>query len=416
MNSVAKSLEWTPLPPVLRLLNRMTPLMKVLMGAKLSLQMQDILDDATKKTGLEDFGEESFREPLEQLLSALREEGELNFMGYMGTRERLRTLLSNRLSVVRDQKAEPDIRKQKITAPIFILGLPRTGTSILYYLFAQDPHLLSPTHWKMMFPSPPPELEVDISTDPRCIEAQKRLNSLFRFRPEFRAIHDLKVELPNECILFKDLNFTSIAFPTAYHLPTYQKWLLTCSQKHTYEWHKRCLQQLQYRTELKQWVLKSPDHLVSIKDLFKVYPDARIIQTHRDPMKVIPSYSSLNFALTSLSSHRTTSDQVGRAMADLWHHGLQNTHVFRQEHPELAERFIDVRFEEVCDDLMGLVERLYKRLGLDFTEDIRLRMNQFIEDNPRNKHGKHRYSLEQFGLDEAKESRRFSWYEPYWKS
>ncbi len=373
------------------------------------LAVETALEQARRETGLDDFGGDRFHEPLARLIDALEGEAQLSALGRVVARTRIHGHLVNRLRITADRAREPSIAGERIRAPLVIVGAPRTGTSILFRTLAQDERALSPLAWKLQFPSPPP------GRTPRAIDRRflrVRANEIFLngVIPDLRRVYETKAELPEECVVLKGHEFTTIMFSIAYAVPSYERWLLGADQAAAYEWHERLLQQLQSNTSGGHWVLKSPEHLLSLGQLLAKYPDACIIQTHRDPLAVVPSLASLTRVLRSLSSDIIDEASIGREVAQFWVEALERGLAFRDAHPELADRFLDVRFEEICESPMSVVRRIYDHFGRELTAASEARMSDFVRRNPRGKHGEHRYTLGEFGLSASEEAARFAFY------
>lgn len=362
-----------------------------------SLDLEKALERARCATNLQDFGEESFREPLARLIDALEREAQLSPLGRVIARFRIHGHLVNRLRIVADREREPSIARERIQAPLIIVGPPRTGTSILFRTLAQDERALSPLAWKLQFPSPPPPRHPK-GIDRRFLRVRANEIFLNGVIPDLRKVYETQAELPEECVVLKGHEFTTIMFSIAYSVPSYEAWLLDCDQRPAYDWHEWLLQQLQWNTGGGHWVLKSPEHLLSLDCVFEKYPDACLVQTHRDPLEIVPSLASLTRILRSLSSERIDKTHIGREVAGFWAEVLDRAEAFRAAHPELQKRFLDVRFEEICEDPLAVIRRIYVHFGRELTHESEEGMKRFLRRNPRGKHGEHHYTLEEYGL------------------
>lgn len=363
-----------------------------------------LLDAACKRTGLDDFGGNEFLEPLDRLLDSLTREAHLNFIGNLAAREEITQLLTNRLLITRDRAANPGIASQQITAPIFIVGLPRTGTTLLHSLLAQDPQNRAPLTWEVMYPSPPDTTDVT----QRIERARGDLAWLDRLAPEFKAIHLTGAELPQECVPIMSQAFMSDEFDTLFNVPTYRAWVEAGGMRPAYEWHRRFLQHLQFRTPAQRWVLKAPAHMLTLDALFSTYPDARIVQTHREPLDVIASTASLTVVLRGIFSNTVDSALIGREMSEFWAAMLESFMDHREHHP--AAQFFDLDYAEIVRDPLDAVRRLYAHFGGELSAEAAQAMRDFMARNPKDKHGAHKYTLAQFGLDPRTESPRFDRY------
>ncbi len=395
--------------PAVRLINALGTGMTRL-GLRLpSLEPERLLTVAHKATGLTDFGGQGWREGYDILLASLREESQLSTLGRIMARTQVLGYLKNRLLLSDFRNKHPDVEAQEVRRPIFILGVPRTGTTVLFNLLAQDPANRAPLAWEVESPCPPPERST-YENDPRIRAMQKNFDNLYRLEPNLAPIHMMAARLPQECVAILGHEFMSVQFHVQFNTPSYQTWLDSQSYVPAYRTHKRFLQHLQYRHPAERWVLKSPGHLSAIEDLFAVYPDALIIHTHRDPIGVLPSLASLSYTLRGLASDAVDPAFVGRQQADLWQRHLQRAVEAREKFADKSSQFFDTAFIEVAKDPVGMIVRIYDHFGLTLTEDARSRMEAFLASNPRDKQGVHSYTLEGFGLDRAEVAPRFAEY------
>lgn len=374
-----------------------------------SLDEESVLEEACCATGLDDFGPDSFRPGLRKLIEALEGEAALSPMGRAAAYRQIVGHLSTRLRILDHRKRHPEVEAEEIRPPLFVIGLPRTGTTVIYGLLAEDPAHRAPLSWEVSLPCPPPEAET-YETDPRIEESERAFQALRQLNPEFAAMHPVGARLPQECLLIHMLDFHSVQFEVSYSVPSYQEWLEHQDMRPTYCFHRWFLQHLQSRCRRERWVLKSPAHLMALDVLLGEYPDAMIVQTHRDPVDVAASVSSLHYALRKMSSERIDPREVGREQVDLWSRLLPRAMAVRDGTPELADRFFDLQYEDIVRDPLDCVRRIYSHFGLDLSADAEERMERFLVENPRDKHGTHRYTLDMFGLDAEKTAERFAAY------
>jgi hypothetical protein len=391
-------------PVVVELLNRAGWLLEKTGLLRLRAGESALMDAARRRTGLADFGDDSFREPLGRLLHSLKCEARLNLMGKLAARQEILQLLINRLQLRRDRGAWPGIPAQTISRPLFIIGLPRSGTTLLHGLLAQDPQNRSPLTWEVMYPSPPDATNVK----QRIAGAEKNLAWLDRLAPGFKAIHLAGAELPQECVAIMSHAFMSDEFDTLFNVPSYRSWLESADMRPAYACHREFLQHLQFRLPARRWVLKAPAHMLSLGALFDTYPDALIVQTHREPLDVIPSTASLMVVLRSVFSDHVDPAIIGGEVSRFWAEMLGTYMSLRDNHP--AGQFFDLNYDEIVQDPLGAVRRLYLHFGDELTPEAEQRMRDFLARNPKDKHGPHRYTMAQFGLDPAEESPRFDLY------
>jgi hypothetical protein len=383
-------------------------------GAKLGLDFVSLDPDALERRAAARAGAErdvpkAFREGLRELVRALESEAKLSLLGRVSARSQILRLLENRARLEADRARNPGIAREPITRPLFVVGLPRTGTSLLHALLAQDPATRTPLAWEVRELSPPPE-RASFASDPRIAPCARELDGLYKMLPEFRAIHPMEADWPQECVSITAHAFMSLQFSTTWRIPSYTAWLDQQDPAPAYAQHRRVLQHLQWRVPRERWVLKTPAHLWSLPTLFATYPDAGVIHTHRDPVRVLASTASLSTILHKVASDAHDPAGIGREWAAELALGLERAGSFRAREARLADRFVDVQFGELTGDALGVVERIYAHFGLALSDEARSRMQRFIAENPREKHGVHRYRLEDFGLDAAHERRRFSAY------
>jgi hypothetical protein len=370
-----------------------------------SIEAESLYRAACRRAGSSDFGAWNFAEPLERLLKSYRDEAQLTTLGRITVRELLVSLLDNLLRMEAERSANPSIEQQRIAAPVFIIGLPRTGTTHLHGLISEDPDNRAPLTWEVMYPAAT-RAPADVAH--ARAQAGTRLDWANRLAPEFMSIHPIAPDLPQECIAITAQVFMSIQFHTTHDVPSYQDWFEETSQDLGFDFHHRFLQHIQAKSSGSRWVLKAPGHLFALEGLLKRYPDARIVHTHRDPLRVMASMASHATVLRRAFSDHAEPKSIAADWADRWARALDKFLAVRDRAP--ANQFLDVRFESIESDPVGTVERVYDFLGWRLTATARDAMNRFLAANPKNKHGVHRYTLEQFGLSRAAEATRFRSY------
>ena len=377
-----------------------------------SLDERVLLEAACRETRLEDFGGDEFREPLRLVLEGLETEARLTLLGRVVARRDLIGLLTNRLRLTEDRRRHPSIADQRIARPFFIIGLPRTGSTLLHHLISQDPASRAPQAWEVMTPSPPPEA-ARYESDPRIAEAERKLGWLDWLAPDFKAIHPLGARLAIECIAILSHSFLSSRFHTTYRMPSYQAWLKKQDRTPAYVYHRRFLEHLQWRTRADRWVLKAPAHLYALDALLAIYPDALIVQTHRDPRMVLGSVASLTLNLQSAFAEPLDPAEIGREVLQSWSEGLERGMHVRHGGPAGTERFFDVNYQQLLADPIGTVRRIYAHFALPLTAEAEDRMRSHLHDNPQHKHGRHAYDLKAFGLDGPSLDQQFASYREF---
>jgi len=292
-----------------------------------------------------------------------------------------------------------------VIEPLFIVGLPRTGTTLLHMLLAQDPSNRVPRTWEVMHPSP-----AEGGERKRIRRTARELAWMERLAPGFRVMHPLAPELPQECIAIDSHALQGYEFQTTHHVPGYQEWLDARERAPAYRYHRRFLQYLQWRRPGRHWVLKAPAHLFGLPALLGVYPDARIVQTHRDPLQVMASLASLSTALRGAFSEVVDPIAIGREMSDRWGGAVLSAMAARSAGDVPASAFFDIDYRHIVAAPLDAVRQLYAWQGRTLTEEAEAAMQRFLDANPKDKHGAHRYSLAAFGLDAEREARRFAAY------
>jgi len=393
-NNLAK--PFRPLP--IRALNALGRVLRRLGVVPIDLSLEGLLESARRQSRLADFGDPSFLPGLGKLLEALESEGRLNLFGRYFARRQVMELLNHRLILADWRARHPEVARQTIRRPLFIVGLPRTGTTLLYGLLAEDPAHRAPLSWEVDDPCPPAET-ASYATDPRIERTQKRFDQVNQLAPGFQAIHPVGALMPQECIVTTASEFMSIRFQMCFDVPSYDEWLLEQDMRPTYRHHLRFLQHMQSHHAGERWILKSPGHLGPIDALFDVYPDAMLIQTHRDPIRVIPSVASLEYTMRMVSSDDVDPARVGRQMLRTWSTLLEQGMAARAASPERNARILDLEMREIVSAPMAAVEKIYRHFDLELSDEARRRMQAHLAKHPKDEFGTHRYSLDDFALD-----------------
>jgi hypothetical protein len=368
-------------------------------GSKLQFSADSLMAEARSRSGgLEDLGPGPFTEPLQLFVSSLESDARLNPVGQYIARERALAHIVNRLQYVNDRKLYPAIAQQKIVKPVFIIGLVRTGTTILHDVLAQDPANRAPLTWEVTFPSPPPATAT-FKTDPRIARCEAGFPPLDERREKFKAMHPMGAQLSQECVVMMGDTMCTPLFHNQFRVTRYQDWVdREADWAHVYDFHQQQLQHLQSSHAGERWVLKTGAHMWGLEHLLAAYPDARIVFTHRDPVKSLTSYASLTALVRSMGS-----DQVDPAeVADDWNprlrRALEHAIAVRTARKYPQAVFYDMRFSEFIRDQFAVVRQIYEAFDLPMSAEAEARMKWFIADNPQGKHGIHRYSPEEYGI------------------
>jgi len=377
------------------------------------LDAKQLVADACEQTGLDDFGSESYFEGLERLVDSLVNEAALSELGAAVVAGELTGYLGDRLQIVAYRNAHPEIAGVDVVPPIVIVGQGRTGTTILHDLLAQDPAARVPRTWEVDKPCPPPETAT-FDTDPRIAEVDATLEGLDIVLPGFRAMHPMGARLAQECVRITASDFRSLIFATQYHVPSYVQWLVyEADMRPAYQWHRMFLQHLQSRHPTERWVLKSPGHQWALDALLGEYPNALLVQTHRDPLRIIASLGSLVARLRSLASDETSIPQASREFAEIVLDGLDRSVTARENGTVRADRVVDSQFADFMDEPLATIGRIYALLGLELTSEADARMRAFLDHNPRDRYGGHVYTWAETGLDEGEWRARAQPYQQY---
>jgi len=384
-------------PFAIKQINRLGRGLQAIGLTKPRLSPDKLITKACQQTELDNFGDDSFRTGLIKLCESFEREAKLSQIGRIATHSLLLETLKLRLRLIEYREQRHEVATQTIERPLFVLGLPRTGTTILYELLAQDPAHRSPMSWEIHNPFPPAQ-EESFATDPRIEVAEKHMSSIEKLAPGFKAIHEIGARLPQECVALLAPHFISDQFGASYFIPEYRRWSLKQDMTAAYQWHHQFLQHLQVDYRKTRWVLKTPPHLAYLDTIIKQYPDAALVQTHRDPVDVMGSISSLACTLHSAFSDRIDPAAVGRSEADYFSAMLDQGTALRDAMHDSSKRFFDVQFNDLVTDPISVIESIYQHFNFSFTAQTRSAMQHYLDNRPRDKHGRHHYQLEDYGL------------------
>lgn len=402
----------TQLPLTVRAMNAAGRAANAVGLQPVSLDFDKLLATARDNTGLSDFGEDDFRDPLKLLLRCIEEEAQLTLLGRMIARADLLRTLENRLGIVDLLRRHPDIEEQPIEQPLFVVGPPRSGTTIFHDLLVMDPDNRVPLTWETNYPLPPPETAT-YRTDARIAKTQAELDRVDQLLPEFKKMHPMGAERAQECVCMTNHDFTSMIYFVQFYVPTYDRWVVEHDMQSAFRWHRRFLQVLQWKCPGKRWAMKSPQHMWHLEYVHREYPDALFVQTHRDPVKTVISMSNLAATLQSLASDHADLPRIARYYAQALAEGYDNTVAYRRSGRLPPGQVVDLYFRDFMQDQVGTVRRAYAHFGWDLPDAAAGAMQAFLDDNPADKHGKHLYQLADTGLDIDELRSLFSNYESY---
>jgi len=348
------------------------------------------------------------RHGLEALCGDAENSADLSALGRYRMQVVMRDIAVNRLLIDKALADNPALLDAPITRPMFILGLPRSGTTILFNVLAQDLAHRSPRTWEVDYPVPAPH-ERDYAENDRIQRSQKVIDAFHRLAPSFNGIHPQGARLAEEDQRVLAMNFSGCGFQHFARAPEHQKWQFEHDGSESFHWHKRYLQFLETNVRKPRWLLKSPDDQLYLKAILNVYPDAMIIHTHRHPAEAIPSVGSLTYTVRRLFAKHCEPKEVGVDQMNFWGEIL-NRCVRDRDELGMGIHIVDVAFADLVKDPMKVVRRIYDRFSLPLDDNTVARMQQFLEQNKRHTHGVHKYTLEQFGLNEAMIEERFGDY------
>jgi len=346
-----------------------------------------------------------FRDALRALTRALDREARLNFIGRIAAQQDTLRLINTQIRIRRELDERPEITRQEVRRPVFIVGLPRTGTTILLALLSQDPAHRPLLFWEGFDPVSPRS-----GDDRRRQQAARLIRSFDYVCPSYQSIHPMRADLPEECVLLFMHTFMTPQFDFQYHVPSYMKWLQEKGYAQAYRHYKEQLQLLQLQRPMtERWLLKDPAHLFALDSILELFPDACVIQTHRDPLKALASNCSLYAHTRSIFSDSVDPGELGEYVSQgTWPAALERALRLRERLP--ADNFRDLRYADFMRDPIGEIEGIYDYFGLDLGDTTRDAMRSYLALHPKAGDRAHRYSLEQFGLDPEAERKRFEEY------
>ena len=377
-----------------------------------SLDFDKLLNKARDNTGLNDFGEDDFRDPLKLLLNGLETEARLSTLGRIVARSDLLRTLENRLGLVDLLRKHPEIEEQTVERPLFVVGPPRSGTTIFHDLLAMDADNRVPLSWETAYPLPPPEKST-YNSDSRISRVQADLDNVDRLLPDFKKMHPMGAQRAQECVAITSHDFASMIYYVQFDVPTYDRWIMDHDMRSALKWHRRFLQVLQWKCPGKRWALKSPQHMWHLAHIHREYPDALFVQTHRDPVNTVISMSNLAAELQGMNSDHADQQRIAIHYAEGLAKGYNATVDYRTSGALPDSQVVDLYFRDFIKDQVGTVRRAYEHFGLTLTPVAAASMQSFLDDNPADKYGKHLYTFQDTGLDEEALRAMFSKYESY---
>ncbi|MFD4638947.1 sulfotransferase [Lentzea sp. NPDC058436] len=371
------------------------------------LNVPELLEKASAKTGLADFGDDWFREPLDVLVHSLNTEAALSPLGFELTRHRLTALLSDRLRLRALQRSNPEVLDVEVRVAAEICGLPRTGSTLLHRLLSASPQVTSTLSWEVAYPLPFPGESPD--AEQRKARARERMQVFSQLSPDFGDLHTVVWDGPEEDVILLDRTFVSMSFDSFYWVPAYGDWLRSADQRPAYRELREWLQVLQWQNTSRSlpWVLKSPHHLTAVDTVLDEFPDCRIVMTHRSPVNAVPSYASMVRAMSSQYSDSADPVHIGRYWSRRFTRTLEGFAAARSARPD---RFVDVRFADTVSKPLEVAREVLNALGLPPGPADDAAFEAYLEQNRTERHGSHSYAPEDFGLSEDQLRRDFAFY------
>lgn len=375
--------EWAaPVRPEwLRKFNELGTLMDI--NSIVPLEPDLLLDQARRNTGLNDFGDDEWRAHFLALLESIKSEANLNFFGRVLTRSDFVTYLEARLRITELYKTHPEIDRETVSAPVFIVGYGRTGTTILLETLSHDPQFRTVRRWEAQFPCPPPTEET-YGTDPRIRKAQGLIDVVDAVSPEWASMHVQGGDVPVEDIEFTYPAFFSDVWTRTFRIPSYERYFLSKDMAYYFFWHKRTLKLLQWKFKRRYWLLKNPTYLSQIPEVLAAYPDAKFIFTHRDPC--VTHDSSTN-VMGTIYSWRTDDPWAGE-LAEDWASPesravMWDPIIAMMENGSLREdQYVNVLFHEFNAAPIAAIDRIYTRLNLPKADSALKLMTRFLDGRP----------------------------------
>ncbi|NND66238.1 MAG: sulfotransferase [Halioglobus sp.] len=376
-------------------------------GQATTFVADELIEEAKEQTGFSDFGEPPYREGLEVLLQTY-DRNVRDPEGRQRCRQRVVTQLATRLKCENAFQTIPEYANEVVSAPIFVTGLPRSGTSALLNLLVSAPDNRGLLQWEVQFPDPWPDSRPG-EEDPRYPYLAKALEE--SRNSEFAKIHYVDADTPEECVLLHAYAFTGVQLGFEIMLEPYRSWLLEQDLEAMYAYQKRQMQMMSWRSPGGQWMLKAPAHMWGIEAILKVFPDARFIWCHRDPQKVVPSINSMNKAVMGMYAgdySHLDAGEIGRSVMEWYARSLEQGLAMREQLP--PELFVDCSQAEFVANPMGVVQKVYDAFAMTLTDETRNALQAHIDNNPKGKHGKHEYDLSEYGLTSELIAERFAFY------
>lgn len=369
------------------------------------ITVADITEKAEQQTGLKANLDPKVNEALTTLVNAMQE-AKLTERGWQSMGGTITGNLVNRLKVENHLAEHPELLDTPVTKPMFVFGLPRTGTTLLINLLNEDANRRCFLRWESLNSVPPPKAD-ELLTDPRCVESQKMTEMSLKHAPHIAAIHYEDAHSPTECQFAMSQSFCAQFYDSMMAVPSYHEWFLNADYQPAFDYQKKLLQLLQSEAP-GQWTLKNPWHPLYLNALKATYPDAQLVMTHRDPVDVVASACSLVKHVRRMFSEDVDLEYLGQQMLRTFHLMIERTLAYKKAHG--WDAIYDVQYTDLMQDPIGEIQKLYQHFDTPFTEALAQSLDNYMGNNPKGKFGKHEYNLEEYGLTEAQIRSEFSDY------
>lgn len=335
---------------------------------------------------------------LTSLTESLEAETELSLFGRVSVRYDMIRLLRNAALIERMHAETPAIGARGVERPLFIMGLPRSGTSFLHTLMSHDPDMLVPRNWQTLYPAPRPQ-GFDPARAPNARKTNRQLGMFAGLAPEFPLVHPINADSPQECSEITAHVFQSLRFDTTFRVPSYLNWLDAHGHDEAFAFHKRFLQAMQFGVPARGWTLKCPDHTFSMDAILRVYPDAQFVIVHRDPLHVFASVAHLTEVLRRPFVQSTDPQEIGAQVTARWIEGASRLVAFDQRRDVADADKIQIHYDNLVSDPLAAIRRIYAQFGYALSPEAEAAMGQFLTAKPRGGYGKNRYVMGRFGIN-----------------
>lgn len=371
------------------------------------MDANELIREARETTGLENIGDDSIFASLKVLVDSLNNEAQLSERGQQNVARDLVNTLANRLKVEDYLAHHPQLLDRPIDKPMFVFGLPRTGTTLVINLLNEDPGRRCLLRWESFDSVPPPKPE-ELHAGPRYEKSQAQTEMGLKYAPHISAIHHENADSPSECQFAMSPSFVSQYYDSIFNIPSYHRWFLQdADYLPAFRYHKRLLQLLQEHVH-GRWTLKNPWHPLYLNELTTVYPDAQLVMTHRDPVDVVGSACSLLNAVRPMYSEAVDTSAIASCLLDTFDLMIKRSDAYRAQHGQDA--IYDMQYQDVMRDPIAEIEKVYAHFGEPLSAEAKGAMQRYMDNNPKGKLGRHTYALEDYGLSREGIRERFKDY------